>query len=161
MVGFSSHHVEALPFIRDQMEKHQVIVLEEPPSSDLLDMLHGNITVDDYIMAIDSGFPEFDRQMCSLLQELHHEGGRIIQVEPYLERLLQIHELFAAGVDVKDVVKEVDLREVYQAERRATGSLISYYSVSMNGPFAAVVEAVMVFAREDANRLTLIERLRA
>jgi len=160
-IGFSSHHVEALPYIREQMERHQVIVLEEPPSPNFQVMLHGTITINDYIMELDSGFPEFDRQMCSLLQELHSEGRRVTQVEPYLERLLQIHELFADGVSVEEVVGAVDLREVYQAERRATGALISFYSLSMDGSFAAVVEAVKKFARADAARLTLRERMRA
>jgi hypothetical protein len=51
--------------------------------------------------------------------------------------------------------------EVYEAEKRATGALISYYSISTAGPFSAVVEAVKIFARADASRLTLRERLRA
>jgi len=160
-IGFSSHHIEALPYIHAQMERHQVIVLEEPPSPRLPAMLDGRISIDDYTLEFDSGFPEFDRQMCALLQELHREGRLVTQVEPYLERLLQIHELFADGVSVDEVVEAVDLREVYQTERRATGALISYYSLSMAGSFAAVVEAVKKFARADAARLTLRERMRA
>ena len=160
-IGFSPHHLEALPYIREQMERHQVIVLEEPPSPRLPAMLDGRISINDYTLEFDSGFPEFDRQMCSLLQELNREGRRVVQVEPYLERLLQIHELFADGVSVEEVMGAVDLREVYQAERRATGALISYYSLSMDGVFAAVVEAVQKFARADAARLTLRERMRA
>ena len=160
-IGFSSHHIEALPYIHAQMERHQVIVLEEPASSRLPAMLDGHISINDYILEFDSGFPEFDRQMCLLLQELHREGRRVIQVEPYLEKLLQIHELFADGVSVEEVVGTADLKGVYQTERRATGALISYYSLSMEGSFAAVVEAVKRFARADAARLTLRERMRA
>lgn len=160
-IGFSSHHLEALPYIREHMEKHQVIVLEEPPSPHLQAMLDGSISISDYIMEFDSGFPEFDRQMCALLQKLHQAGARIIQVEPYLEKLLQIHELFADGKTAEEVRREPEFKDVYEAEKRATGALISYYKQSMEGPFATVVEGVKDFARADATRLTLREKLRA
>ena len=160
-IGFSSHHLEALPYIREQMERHQVIVLEEPPSPYLQAMLDGSISISDYIMEFDSGFPEFDRRMCALLQELYQADARIIQVEPYLEKLLQIHELFAAGKTAEEVSREPEFKDVYEAEKRATGALISYYAQSMEGPFTAVVERVKNFARADAKRLTLRERLRA
>ncbi len=160
-IGFSSHHVEALPFIREQLQRHQVIVLEEPPSPNFQAMLGGTITISDYLIELDSGFPEFDRQLCALLQERYQTGGCIIQVEPYLEKLLQIQEFFATGRTVEEVKQTVEFSEVYQAEKRATGALISYYSCSMESPFADVVEAVKRFARADALRLTLRERLRA
>ena len=160
-IGFSSHHVEALPSIRAQMESHQVIVLEEPPSPHFRKMLGGTVSIEDYLMELDSGFPEFERQMCQLLRKLHREGRRIIQVEPYLEKLLQIHELFASGKSVNEVVRKIELKEVYLAEKSATGALISYYGSSVDGPFKAVVEKVKDFARTDAVRLTLRERLRA
>jgi hypothetical protein len=160
-IGFSSHQVEALPFIHRQMERHQVIVLEEPPSPNFPGMLKGTISIDDYVMELDSGFPEFGRQMCLLLKELHLEGKTIIQVEPYLERLLQIHELLASGKTAEEISRMPEFWEVYEAEKRATGALISYYSVSTTGAFSAVVEAVKIFARADALRLTLRERLRA
>jgi hypothetical protein len=160
-IGFSSHHVEALPFINRQMERHQVIVLEEPPSPDFPGMLDGTIPIDDYAMELDSGFPEFDRQMCVLLRQLHRGGKVVLQVEPYLEKLLQIHELLSSGKTAEEISRMAEFWEVYEAEKRATGALISYYSISTAGPFSAVVEAVKIFARADASRLTLRERLRA
>jgi hypothetical protein len=160
-IGFSSHQVEALPFIERQMERHQVIVLEEPPSPNFPGMLNSTISIDDYIMELDSGFPEFSRQMCALQKQLHLKGKIIIQTEPYLERLLQIHELLASGKTAKEISRKPEFREVYEAERRATGALISYYSVSTAGVFAAVVEAVKIFAQADALRLTFRESLRA
>jgi len=160
-IGFSSHHVEALPFIHRQMEGHQVIVLEEPPSPHFPGMLNGTVSTDDYLMELDSGFPEFDRRMCALLKKLHREGKRIVQVEPYLEKLLQIHELLGSGKTAGEISQRPEFREVYEAERRATGALISYYSVSTAHAFSTVVEAVKVFARADALRLTSRERLRA
>ena len=160
-IGFSSHQVEALPFILRQMERHQVIVLEEPPSPNFAGMLNSTISIDNYIMELDSGFPEFGRQMCVLLRKLRRGGKLILQVEPYLEKLLQIHELLASGKTAEEISGKPEFREVYEAEKRATGALISYYSVSTTGAFSSVVEAVKTFARVDALRLTLRERLRA
>jgi hypothetical protein len=160
-IGFSSHHVEALPYIRAQMERHQIIVLEEPHSPNFTAMLQGTISDEEYVMELDSGFPEFARQMCTLLREQYEKNRRIVQVEPYLEKLLQIHELFASGKTVAEVVQNPGLSKVYEAEKRATGALISYYAISTGDSFSAVVEAVKEFASADAYRLTLRERMRA
>jgi len=160
-IGFSSHHVEALPFAREQMERHQTIILEEPPSPSFGQMLGGTMPLDDYLLELDSGFPEFDRRMHRLLIEFHRQGKRILQVEPYLERLLEVHELFAVGETPDAVLGMTELRDVYLAEKHATGALISFYALSMKAPFEDVVEGVKRFARADAMRLLLRERLRA
>jgi hypothetical protein len=143
------------------MERHQTIILEEPPSPGFAQMLDGTMPLDDYLLELDSGFPEFDRQMHRLLIELHRQGKRILQVEPYLERLLEIHELFADGETPDAVLGMTELRDVYLAEKHATGSLISFYALSMGAPFEEVVAGVKHFARADAVRLVLRERLRA
>ena len=77
------------------MERHETLVLEEPSAPGFPGMLNGRLSVDDYLLEIDSEFPRFDRLMCGLLMEFHGMGRRIIQVEPYLERLIEIHERFA------------------------------------------------------------------
>jgi hypothetical protein len=160
-IGFSSHHPETLPFALEQMERHRIIVLEEPPSPQFIPMLSGQLGIDDYLMELDSGFPEFERSLCSVLRDLHSRGRRIIQVEPYLEKLLEIHELFAVGKTPSGVLRLPSLRAVYQAEKQATEALIAYYAHSVSSPFDQVVQAVKTFARADAQRLTLREQLRA
>jgi hypothetical protein len=160
-VGFVSHHVETLPFILEQMERHETLVLEEPPGPSFSGMLDGHLSLDDYLLEIDSEFPRFDRLMCGLLRELHGMGRRIVQVEPYLERLIEIHELFAEGKTPADVMASDSLRTVYRAERAATGALIAYYSRSVSASFPDVVEAVKAFAVTDARRLALRDHLRA
>ena len=143
------------------MERHQIIVLEEAPLPRFLDMLDGRISIDEYMMVLDSGFPGFERQMCALLRELHIKGRQIIQVEPYLESLLQIHELLSDGKTPEDIVKDPRLESVYKAENRATGALLDYYAHSLRAPFDEVVKAVQAFACADADRLMMRERLRA
>jgi hypothetical protein len=63
-IAFSSHRVETIPFARQMMEKHQIIVLEEPPHPKFTDMLNGNLSISQYLMETDIGFPEFERLMC-------------------------------------------------------------------------------------------------
>lgn len=160
-IGFSSHHIEVLLFMRCQMERHRTIILEEPPSALFPEMLAGLITIEDYLMETDSQFPQFDRQMCEVIREMHHHGKQILQIEPYLEKLIQIHELLTAG-GTKDEVKSIPgLAEVYEAESMASGALINFYSISMGAAFVDVVTAVKIFAKADAKRLSLREDLRA
>jgi hypothetical protein len=160
-IGFSSHHAEVLPYARRQMQAHQIIVLEEPPVPEFAEMLNGRLSIEEYLMTLDSGFPEFQRLMCLLLQDLHIEGRQIIQIEPYLETLLQIHETLADGRSPEDIVNDPNLAEVYEAEKRATGALLNYYDHSLKAAFDEVINAVKDFARADADRLVMRERLRA
>ena len=160
-IGFSAHHLEVLPFLRASMQKHAAIVLEEPPSPNFPQMLDQSLPIEDYLMEVDSQFPKFDRAMCTLVRWLHREGKSIYQVEPYLEMLLEIHELLATGKTADDVLRRDGLRQVYLAERNATGALIGYYASIAKDPFKLVVEAVKTFARADAMRLHLRAQLRA
>jgi len=160
-IAFSSHHAETLPFARREMERHGLIILEEPPSPKFSSMLEGGVSIDEYMLESESAFPAFERRMLELLQALHREGRTIVQVEPYLERLIQIHEHVAEGVKPEAVMNMPDLREVYKAEKAATGALIRFYESSVKAPFSRVIEAVKAFAVEDAKRLTLRALLRA
>jgi hypothetical protein len=160
-IGFSAHHVETIPLMGALMERHGTIVLEEPPVPHFEDMLKDRIPVDAYLAETDSEFPEFDRHLCHLLRKLHNRGLGILQVEPYLERLLAIHELLADGATIRQVLATSALAAVYRAERNATAALIAYYNASVRAPFDQVIEAVKDFARVDAVRLGLREELRA
>ncbi|MBW1981879.1 MAG: hypothetical protein JRJ12_11725 [Deltaproteobacteria bacterium] len=160
-IGFSSHRVEVLPFAEKEMSLHELIILEEPESEGFEAMLAGRLSLDDYLLQLDSAFPEFESRLCHILRKLHRRGCRIIQVEPYLDTLLHIHELFAEGKTKEDVLQQAELREVYLAEREATAALISYYTSSLRASFAQVVAGVKKFAQADARRLELRQRLRA
>lgn len=48
-IGFSPHRIEALPFMREQMEKHELIGLEDAPSPHFHAMLCGEVSIDDYV----------------------------------------------------------------------------------------------------------------
>jgi hypothetical protein len=160
-IGFSSHRAEIIPFARQIMEQHQIIVLEEPPHPNFADMLNGNLSIADYLMEIDIEFPEFDRLMCNEARRLHQKGKKLLQIEPYLERLLNIHEYFAQGMTPVDVLNMTDLKAVYLAEKAATGALINFYAQSMEKDFKQVIESVKAFATADAQRSNLRSKLRS
>jgi hypothetical protein len=160
-IGLSVHRPEMLPIIAEWMRRHDTILLEEPPAEDFESMLEGQITVNDYIQQIDVEYPAFSRQMYLLLRKLKAEGKKILQVEPYLEALVGIHELFAEGHRPQELPKNSLQYPVYLAERNATGALLAYYQTAVNGTFENTVDAVKTFARQDAARFRLRDSLRA
>ncbi len=96
-IGLSSHRLEVLPYARKEMEKHEAIVLEEPPEPDFPAVLAGELGIEEYLADKDPEFPEFSRRQLAMLRELSGQGKQVLQVEPYLERLVRIHELLAQG----------------------------------------------------------------
>ncbi|MFP3868279.1 MAG: hypothetical protein ACLFUU_08970 [Desulfobacteraceae bacterium] len=160
-LGFSSHRIEALPFAKQQMADHQAIVLEEPPSETLVRMLEEELPVEDYVQEQGSEFPEYSYRQAALLQTMHQAGKTILQIEPFLERLLQIHEMFARDQTPAQVMALPDLRPVYEVEREATKALLHFYAQSLKTGFIQVVEAVKTFARADAARFRYRDDLRA
>jgi hypothetical protein len=160
-IGFSSHRVEVIPFAKSLMEKHDVIITEESQNSKFEDMLSKKISIDEYLSEIDSGFPEFSRRMYKLLMMFYQRGKTILQVEPYMERLMRIHEMFFEGKKPSDVLKILDLKEVYETEKKATSALLHFYESSMGKSFEEIIKAVKKFAYADAERFRLRDRMRA
>ena len=160
-VAFGPHHLEAIPAMVTAMRTHQTILLEEPPFPGFSDLLAGRLDIDDYLLQTDPGFPRFARALCRELQHLHARGHRILQVEPFLDGLAEIHERFADEVTPAAILADKGLRDIYLAEKEATGALIAFYAASRTDDFPALIEAVCTFARRDAARIRLRDRLRA
>jgi len=160
-VGLSLHRPEMIPLISEAMRRSEAIFLEEPPTPGFDQMIRGELSVDDYLLPIDVEYPVFSRDMCSLLRELHAEGKKIYQVEPFIESLLSIHELFADGHKPDDLTENSIHYYVYRAERAATGALLAYYQTVGTGTFEKAIEAIIRFARADAARFRLRDSLRA
>jgi hypothetical protein len=160
-IGFSTHRLESLPFAREEMARHQAIVLEEPPSPTLAQVLGGEAAVEDYLWEMDAEFPEFGRNQLEILRDLWQQGKAIFQVEPYLERLVEIHELFARDTSPAEVMARAELNDVYQMERETSAALLGFYQLSLQAPFGQVVESVKNFARRDATRFRLRDTMRA
>jgi hypothetical protein len=160
-IGFSLHRPEMVPLMARYMQKHDALFLEEPPTAEFDGMLSGSIPVDEYVLSIDSEYPQFTNLMCAALREFKSKGKKIFQVEPYLENLLVLHDFFADG-GRPDELKKKDLTYlVYLAEKNATGALLAYYQTAASRSFEMTVDAVKRFARTDAARFRLRDELRA
>ncbi len=160
-VGFSSHRLEVLPAAREEMARHDAIALEEAPEVDFPALLAGDIAAADYLEDKDIEFHDFSLRQLELVRGLSREGKAIFQVEPYQERLIQIHELLSDGVPREKVENRPEFKEVYAAESWASRTLITFYGVAHAAPFPRVVAAVKDFARSDAARFRLRDNLRA
>jgi hypothetical protein len=120
-VGLSLHRPEMIPLISEAMRRPEAIFLEEPPAPGFDQMIRGELSVDDYLLPIDAEYPAFSRTMCLLLRELHAEGKKIYQVEPFIESLLSIHESFADGHKPDDLTKSSIHFYVYHAALKSMG----------------------------------------
>jgi len=138
----SNHRPETVHPAKELMACHDAVVLEESPEPHFQSMLSGRLSINAYMEDLDLEYPEFSRRMCETLRELHHGGKRLHQVEPFLERLIQIHELFADGGRPSDLKEDAHLQRVYWAERDATAALLHFYKVSVRGTLEETVDAV-------------------
>lgn len=160
-LALSVHRPEMIPFMVQSMRQHTTIILEEPPHPDFESMLQGTVDIDAYLQEIDVEYPAFSKSMCLLLQELAAEGRTILQVEPFIEILMGIHDFFAEGHSPDELEKDSIQYPVYLAEKKATGALLAFYQTAMTGSFEDTIEAVKHFARQDAARFRLRDSLRA
>jgi len=160
-LALANHRPETITAAVALMRSHDAIILEEPSDPKFVPMLNHRIGIDDYLLEPDLEYPDFSRRMAVRLRDLHRSGIRIYQIEPFIDNLLTIHERFADGQGPSDLPSESTLQEVYQAERSATAALIHFYDTSVTGTLDETIEAVKRFARADAARFALRDRLRA
>lgn len=160
-VVFSNHRPETVELAEVWMARHDAVILEEPPDPGFQPMLSGRLGIDAYLETLDLEYPEFGRRMCDVLRRLHRDGKPLYQVEPFLEKLIEIHERFADGGSPADLKPGTDVHRVYAAERDATAALIDFYKVSVQGTFEETLVSVKRFAREDARRFALRDRMRS
>jgi hypothetical protein len=160
-LGYASHRPETLALAEPVMERHEAIILEEPPTPWFSPMLRSELELVSYLRQGDFQFPAFTYQACLIYRRLKQEGKHLFQCEPYLERLDAIRERFAAGARPEDIAPQSELGTVYACERRWTAALLAFYQDSLQAPFATVVERLKAFARADASRNRLRDTLRA
>ena len=99
--------------------------------------------------------------MCRAVRGLRRKGIGILQIEPYLARLIEIHERFGEGQRPEMLRRDVRLWPVYQMEREATQALMAFYKAFATGKFDTMLATVKRFARSDAKRFWMRDRLRA
>lgn len=160
-IAYANHRPETLPLSRQLMETHQVIILEEPPHPLFPQMVRGNVGVEDYLLDQDVEYPAFSQQQCGMLMGLFESGKKLVQVEPYLEHLIEVQNFFADGNGPEDLDRATLGYQVYLREKEATRALIQYYQAVRGDDFEAIIDSVKSFARADARRFALRDRLRA
>jgi hypothetical protein len=160
-IGFTLHRPEMVPLLTGHMRIHDALFLEEPPTAEFDRMLSGSISLDEYVMTLDSEYPQFTKLMCSALREFKSSGKEIFQVEPYLENLVALHDFFADGGRPDELNKNTLMYLVYLVEKKSTGTLLQYYQTATSRSFDMIVDAVKRFARTDAERFRFRDALRA
>ncbi|NNG14239.1 MAG: hypothetical protein HKM22_03690 [Gammaproteobacteria bacterium] len=160
-IGFSSHRPETLPFVAEQMQSHEAILLEEPETPGFEQMLKGKLSIENYLLDTDFEYPEFSLRSCELFQNLYQNGKQLFQVDPFITQLNAIHDFFASGGKPHEIEADTPRGIVYNAERDYSAALLAYYERCLTAPFDEVVRLVKRFAREDARRGRLRDQMRA
>ena len=159
-VCYSTHRPETLELTIRVMQEHDVIILEEPVHVDFPEVLNGNIDIEEHLLELDTGYPEFILGQYRLLQHFSKAGKQILQVEPYLEHLLRIQNFLAEDHTPEEIETNTVDYAVYFAERDATGLLISYYKEVRGNDFKKILSSMNSFAKADAARFVLRDSLR-
>jgi len=157
----ANHRPEIIPIAQRLMAACDTVILEEPADDRFATMLDGKLSIDDYLEDQDLEYPAFSRRMARILRERHRAGTRLLQIEPFIDLLLAIHDRFADGEGPQDLPEGTDLHRVYLVERRATAALLEFYGAAAQSGFETTVEAVKRFARADAHRFALRDHMRA
>lgn len=123
-------------------------------------MLKGEIPIPAYLEQIDLSFPIYSERIYHLLQGCYRQGKLVAQIEPYLTKLNEIHELIEKGSKSTDLTHQPETKAVYEAENMAFEALLNYYQ-SVDKTFAETTQAVMNFASQDAKRIRLRDKMRA
>lgn len=159
-VVFLAHRVEFLELLREEADKYGVLVLEEPNDFLLEKFLNGSISLEEYVSNSDTSFPQYTLHQARLLKNLHNQGLKILQIEPYLEIIERIHVSIKVG-KFSEYTRNPEVKNVLEVEREAVGKLIEYQEELMKGEFDRIVDKVVEFARKDSERFKLRDYMRA
>jgi len=160
-VAFSPHRVETLPLAYEIMKDHDLIVLEEPYNKKFYQLLEDEVSSEEYITLGAYGFPVFEKNFIKILKELYKKGKKILQIEPYLEKVAYIQEKIANSTNIEDIINTPELKKIFDIENEATGKLLNYYKASVGTDFKKIINAVKEFAKVDAKRFRIRDFLRA
>ena len=152
-LGFTVFRPETVPFAARAMHGHDLVVLEEPVTPGFEEMLKGELAIDEYLMLTDFEFPEYARLQCQALKELFAGGAEVLQVHPWMDELVAIHEFLAAGNGPGDIPRHGTAWPVYSREREWTGKLLDFYQASAESDFQKTLQSVLEFARIDAEKI--------
>ncbi len=160
-IGFTSFRPETLSFAERLMQGYEAVLLEEPQTPGFEEMIRCELPIEEYLQLTDFEFPEYASRTCLILQRLARREKALLQVDPYMDELVRIHEFFAAEGRPDQIADGTLTREVYNCERVWTGRLLNFYRASGSKQFERIVSSVKEFAKVDAQKGLLRNRLRA
>ena len=158
---YGNHRQETLVHAAEEMARHDIIILEEPSHPNFTEMLSGDLAIEGFMLELDLEYPAFSQQQYILLRQLFEEGKTILQIEPFIEHLLEIHDFFADEHAPEDLPRPSLLFDVYCREKEATATLIDYYKCVRTDDFPSIISTIKRFAEADAARFRLRDELRA
>mgnify|MGYP000008794324 CR=1 FL=1 len=148
------HRVEMLDLMEAEMRRHKTVILEEPAHPEFYQLLAGKSSLRRYIASGAFEFPRFTLRAYCRYRELHEkERIAFFQVDPYVAAV----QRFATGRLPTTDTEEM----IWECEHGAVQALLSYYEAVANNNFDAMVKTTAAFARADARRFRLREKLRA
>jgi len=160
-VGMTTYRPESLTYAEKAMQPFETIVLEEPHTPGFQEMLQSDMEIEAYLEYTDYEFPLYTRKSCQMLRRLHAQGKSILQVDPFMDELIRIHEFFISGGSPEQLDLQSLTGAVYAAEKKWTGRLLEFYEASRRPAFAPLVSAVQAFSRADAEKGLLRDTMRA
>lgn len=160
LLSFSTHRTEVLPFAKGYLEQADWIILEEPYNPDFKRFLSEELDEETYLKTEDFWFPRFVKETLRMLRGFYKEGKKILQIEPYLERVKLIQERLERDESI-DLDSDEELRKIYFLENNAVGKLLEFYEASLKGNFETIIEKVKSFSQADAERFKFRDYLRA
>ncbi len=146
-IVFSSHRVENLPFIEREFQKADVIVLEEPKNDLFYDVLENKISVEEYVKNVNTQFPLYTSELVKMLRKF--SDREIYQIEPYLEEVEKLRYTNTGDERVREMERKVNL------------AYIDYTESFIKSDFDEIVQKVIDFAKADAERFIMRDRMRA
>jgi len=159
-VLFTSYRIELLQHFEEEARKSDVIILEEPENENLINLLEGKISVEDYVRNLDTTFPLFAKYLGEMLKNLTIMDKKILQIEPYLKTLEDIYRAIESN-EFEELTKNPEVEMVRDIEKKATEALIRYHETFLKGDFDALVEATIRFTKADAERFRVRDHMRA
>ncbi len=160
-LGFTVFRPETAPFAARAMAGHEVIILEEPLTPGFEEMLQGRLAIEDYLMLTEFEFPEYARQQCCTLQTLHSHGVSVLQIHPWMDELVGVHEFFVAGNTPAQIPRGGKAWKVYSREHEWSRKLLAFYTAAGKKDFKGILSAVIEFARADAEKIRDMDQDRA
>ncbi len=161
LIAFSAHRLEAIPFYQKAFNQADIIILEDAPHPLFPSLLLDQITPEFYVKSLDTDFPLFLTKQYQLLQKVYKLKKKVTQIDPYVEKLLQMYQFLEEGKTPQEIRENPSFKEVYACEHEASGKLLEFYQAAMENDFEKAIQTVCAFAKADAQRISLRDKLRA